>query len=148
MDKDIIRTGPGTRQPALQLEFNIEEEYLKARTSGVRTRAAVTSILNQIAQTAVENQRGKILIDVRELEGRLGVLDSYYLVTRDFQHIRGIGIKKVAIIDRPLPKLSDYFLETVSHNRGFNLRIFQNPDAALDWLLGPKGPPEKTEIIP
>jgi hypothetical protein len=61
----------------------------------------------------MENQRGKILIDVRELEGWLGVFDSYNLVTKDFQRFRGKGIVKVAIVDRPLPKTRDWFLETV-----------------------------------
>jgi hypothetical protein len=109
---------------------------MMVRAAGSRTRVAVPSLVTEIARAATENQRGKILIDVRELEGWLGVFDSYNLFTKDFQRFRGMGIVKVAIVDRPLPKTRDWFLETVSHNRGFNLRIFENLEAAFDWLLG------------
>jgi hypothetical protein len=53
------------------------------------------------------------------------------------------GILKAAIVDRPLPLMRDWFLETVSQNRGFNLKIFDNPENALAWLLGPKNVPGK-----
>ncbi|MGA2502881.1 MAG: hypothetical protein ABSG01_02170 [Anaerolineales bacterium] len=137
MNKDITPTGIGTSQPVHTLTLKIEEEYMIAKAAGSRTRIVVATLVKEIAQAARENQRGKVLIDVRELEGWLGVFDSYYIVTKDFQRLRGKGIKKVAIIDRPLPKMREKFFETVSNNRGFNLRIFENPETALDWLLVP-----------
>jgi len=107
----------------------------------------VASLVTEIAQATIEHQKENVLVDVRELKGRLGVFDSYYLVTKDFQRLRGKGILKAAIIDRPLPKTRDWFLETVSQNRGFNLKIFDNPENALAWLLGPKNVPGKPVLI-
>jgi hypothetical protein len=123
-------------QPPPNLTMKVKEGYLTAHASGTRTRGVVSSLVTEIAQAAIENQCGKILIDVRELEGWLSVFDSYYLVTKDFQRLRGKGIVKAAIVDRPLPKSREWFLEIVSHNRGYNLKIFENPEAALEWLLG------------
>ncbi len=138
MSDNMIPAGPASSEPAHQLTLEIKEEYILAYGAGHRTRAAVSSLVTEIAHAAIEYKRGKILIDVRELEGRLGVVDSYSIVTEDFQRIRGKGIVKAAIVDRPLPKLREWFFETVARNRGFNLRIFENPLVALDWLLGPK----------
>jgi hypothetical protein len=138
MSEDINPVGSTNPEPTHQLTLEIKEEYLLAQISGQRTRAAVSSFVTEIAHAAIEYKRGKILIDVRGLEGWLSVFDSYYIVTDDFPQFRDKGIVKAAIVDRPLPKLSEWFFETVAHNRGYNLRIFESPVVALDWLLGPK----------
>ena len=57
----------------------------------------VASLVTEIAQATIEHQKENVLVDVRELKGRLGVFDSYYLVTKDFQRLRGKGILKAAI---------------------------------------------------
>ena len=136
MNDEMIRTGTDNPHPPYHLTLNVEKEYLMARASGSRTRAVVSSLVMEISNAAIQNQRGKVLIDVRELQGWLGVFDSYYIVTKDFHQLRGKGIVKAAIVDRPLPKMREMFFQTVSHNRGFNLRIFEDPEAALPWLLG------------
>jgi hypothetical protein len=138
MNNEKARRNATTSKATYQISLKMEEEYMMACASGSRTQLVVASLVAEIAQAAIEHRKEKVLIDVRELEGRLGVFDSYYLVTKDFQRLRGKGILKAAIIDRPLPKMGDWFLETVSQNRGFNLKIFDNPENALDWLLGPK----------
>jgi hypothetical protein len=109
-----------------------------ARATGRRTRAVVSSLVSEIAQSALEHRLGKILIDVRGLEGWLGVMDSYFIVTEDFKRLRGKGLKKAAIVDRPRPEVREWFFEVVARNRGFYVRIFTDPAAAHDWLLGPK----------
>ena len=136
MKDDTARINDAKPKPTYHISMKIEEEYMMACASGSRTRGVVASLVTEIAQATIEHQKGKVLVDVRELEGRLGVFDSYYLVTKDFQRLRGKGILKAAIVDRPLPKMRDWFLETVSQNRGFNLKIFENQETALVWLLG------------
>ena len=136
MNEKVTQIQAAKSQPPHHLTMKVEEGYMTAHASGTRTRVVVSSLVAEIAKAAIENQCGKILIDVRELEGWLGVFDSYNLVTKDFQRLRGKGIVKAAIVDRPLPKSREWFLEIVSHNRGYNLRIFENPEAALEWLLG------------
>jgi hypothetical protein len=138
MNDDSTRINAVTPKPTHQITLKIEEEYMLACASGFRTRGVVASLVTEIAQATIEHHKEEVLVDVRELEGRLGVFDSYYLVTKDFQRLRGKGILKAAIVDRPLPLMKDWFLETVSQNRGFNLKIFDNPENGLAWLLGPK----------
>lgn len=144
MNDKVMLIQTAKSQPPPQLTLKVEEGYMMARATGLRTRDVVSSLVAEIAKAAIENQCGKVLIDVRELEGWLGVFDNYNLVTKDFQQLRGKGIVKAAIVDRPLPKSREWFLEIVSHNRGYNLRIFENPEAALEWLLDQAG----TEVKP
>lgn len=143
MNDDTTRINAVTSKATYQITLKIEEEYMLACASGFRTRGVVASLMTEIAHATIEHHKEKVLVDVRELEGRLGVFDSYYLVTKDYQRLRGKGILKAAIVDRPLLLMRDWFLETVSQNRGFNLKIYDNPKNALAWLLGPKNVPGK-----
>ncbi len=142
MNNNISAKGIEIDKPSHRLELKVDAEYMVASANGSRTRVVVSSLVTEIAEAAIENKRQKVLIDVRNLEGWLGVFDSYFIITKDFQQLRGKGITKVAIIDRPLPKMREMFFEMVAQNRGFNLRIFENPEAALVWLLAPIGAPE------
>ena len=108
--------------------------HLFARASGVRTRDTVTAMTIDIFDTAIDNNLSKVLIDVNELKGKLGIFDSYRVVTLVFQSLRGKGIRKAAIFDEQVSSHREWFLETVARNRGFNLRIFANLEDALKWL--------------
>jgi CHAD domain-containing protein len=116
------------------LAIEAKGDYLYVRSHGLRTRATVTAMTMEIFDAALAKALSKVLIDVRELEGRLGILDSYFVVTDVFQKLRGKGIDKAAIVDESVSPLRWWFLETVAVNRGFNLRIFADQQKALEWL--------------
>jgi hypothetical protein len=104
------------------------------RASGVRTRSTVTAMTMEIFDIALDNRLSKVLVDVRELKGRLGILDSYLLVTEVFDKLRGKGMRKAAIVDEQVSSFREWFLETVARNRGFNFRVFTDQEDALKWL--------------
>lgn len=121
-------------QPGYTLATEVRGDHLLVRASGVRTRAAVEAITAEVFDTVLANGLAKALIDVRELKGRLGTLDSYYLVTEVFAKLRGKGMTKAAIVDRPPSPIREWFLETVARNRGYNFRMFADERDALEWL--------------
>lgn len=123
------------QQKQYTLTFENRENHLFVLSNGLRTRGTVTAMAMEIFDAALANNLSKVLIDARELDGRLGVLDSYLLVTEVFQNIRGKGIRKAAIVDEQINTLREWFLETVARNRGFNIRIFNDKEKALDWLV-------------
>jgi hypothetical protein len=116
------------------LAIEARDIYLYVRSSGVRTRATVTAMTMEIFDAALGKGLSKVLIDVRELEGRLRVLDRYFIVTDVFQRLRGQGVQKAAIVDEQASPLHRWFLEAVAVNRGFNLRVFADKQDALEWL--------------
>jgi hypothetical protein len=129
------------------LEIEAKAGHLFARASGPRTRASVTAITVEVFDAAVAHGLSKALIDVTELEGRLGILDSFLLVTEVFQRIRGRGVSRAAIVDRSVPSLGERFLETVARNRAFNFRIFADEEDALEWL-NPEGLRRRRMALP
>ena len=108
--------------------------YLYIRASGVRTRATVTAITMQVFEAAQARGFPKVLVDVRELEGQLGILDSYLIVTQVFEQLRGKVLRKVVILDEQISSPRGWFIETVARNRGFNFRVFADLEEALAWL--------------
>jgi hypothetical protein len=107
---------------------------LYVRSSGVRTRATVTAMTMEIFDAALAKGLSKVLVDVRKLEGRLGILDSYLAVTDVFQRLRGKGMRKAAIVDQQISSIRGWFIETLARNRGFNLRVFTDQEEAVEWL--------------
>lgn len=122
------------QQKGYTLAIEVKGTHLFVRASGVRTRATVTAMTLEVFDAALANDLSKVLVDVRGLEGRLGILDNYLIVTEVFQKLRGKGVRKAAIVDAPRSSLREWFLETVARNRRFNIRVFASPDEALEWL--------------
>jgi hypothetical protein len=108
--------------------------FLTARASGRRTLDAVTAMALQVAEAAEAAQAARILIDVRELEGRLGVLENYLLVRQVFERLRGMGLRRAAVVDREPHPVRGWVLETMARNSGFNLRLFSSYEDASRWL--------------
>ena len=122
------------QQKHYTLAIETRGSHLFVHARGVRTRATVTAMTMEIFDTALANRLSKILIDVRELKGRLGIMDSYLVVTEVFEKLRGKGLHKAAIVDDQIFSFRNWFLETAARNRGFDLRIFTGHEEALEWL--------------
>jgi hypothetical protein len=117
-----------------KLSIKSRGDYLHVHASGVRTHATVTAITMQVFEAALDRGFPKVLVDVRQLEGRLGVLDSYLIVTQVFEQLRGKVLRKVVILDEQISSTRGRFIETVARNRGFNFRVFADLEEALTWL--------------
>lgn len=74
----------------------------------------------------------RVLSDERELEYRLGTLDTFELAKFAAEHAPGLG--KVAIVFHPEHLADAAFYETVAVNRGMMVKAFQDYDAALAWV--------------
>ena len=121
-------------QAHYKLTIETQGDRLLAHATGDRTLDTVTAMTIEIFQAALAARISKVLVDVWELKGRLGLLDSYVVVNAVFGKLRGQGLSQAAIVDEPMPSLREWSLETIARNRGFNIRIFINREDALEWL--------------
>lgn len=119
-----------------ELQVEDRNEYLYARPIGIRTRETVSAIATEMLGACIENGNTRVMIDVRQLEGRLRTMDSFSIVTEDFPKMRGKGVYQAAVVDRQVSRARGWFFETVARNRGFNLRLFADQDTAHKWLIG------------
>lgn len=85
-----------------------------------------------IAMEKTMNVR-KQLIDLRTLEGRLGITKIYDLV-RDYP--TGRPRMKTAIIDTVQNDDTSSFHETTAYNAGLRLKFFTDINEARTWLKG------------
>ncbi len=120
---------------AYNLKFDVEGDILRVTATGQRTFENVLTMAQEIRAACVEKDRKKVLIDVRDLEGRLSEMGEYLVPAEHFPKIRDRSvITTCAIVDRGEDRDRDKFFENVAVNRGFNLQIFSDPDAAVAWL--------------
>ena len=119
-----------------RLSMKVGSDYLDVHASELRSQDTVSAITMKVFHTAIEKNLSKILIDVRELKGVFGVMDIYFLVSEGLKDLRGKGVNQVAVIDIRRSTIQGWFLETVAQNRGFNLRVFAEEEAAISWLGG------------
>ncbi len=121
------------------MEWNIvihnEEKYVEIVTRGVVDGDSTIDMAKAIAQTMRSNRLIKALIDHRNVVNVIGGTSGTYSRPKIFRLIGlTLGIK-IAEIIRPEHEGHFRFFESVCHNQGYRLSVFQEKDKALAWLL-------------
>lgn len=118
-----------------ELEIRKAEAYLHVCVTGKRTRQTVAAAAKEILTACMDHEVDKVLVDVRELEGRLSIFDARSIPVDDFPDIRRAGvIKKAVILDSEKRLWRHSFFEMVARRRGYNIRIFRDSNSAIMWL--------------
>lgn len=114
--------------------------YVTAK--GERTRATISRLVDDVMELNTRRPHTRILVDVRGFAGLLGPFEIMEVVTEDFPRIQPLGVTKIAVVDRQIPRSGEAFMETVARNRGFNMRVFDQLEDAQRWLSeGSESPP-------
>jgi hypothetical protein len=112
-----------------RIDFGIEQgaggRTLQARIQGRSSRLA-ERIGRDIAEQAKRESARQVLIDVRGLVDRLGALGTLVLAAG--------STRRVAVIDSGDHELFHPFSELKARARGYEVRYFFDPAAALEWL--------------
>jgi len=117
------------------IEIKKEENFLHARISGKRTREAVSALSKEILDASIQFEIDEILVDARDMTGRLSIFDSYLIITKEFPRLkRSVAHKKVAIVDIKENFERLRFFERVSRKLGYNIRTFIDIDLAINHL--------------
>ena len=112
-----------------------DRDILHIRAMGTRTYDSLMAIVADVMASCREQDTHKVLVDVREMKGMLSTWQALKLVTTGFSTLRDVRIlHKAAIVDLAENRERYRFLETVANNRGYNLRVFENTDEAIEWL--------------
>jgi hypothetical protein len=118
-----------------KLAIETKNDVLWVKATGTRSRETVLDMSGDVLEACVKERVKKVLIDVRELQGRLLPKDSYDIAAKHFPKIRDPNvITQAALVDLEEFRDQYRFFENVAVNRGFNLRIFPNVEDALQWL--------------
>ena len=119
---------------ALELDVRIDTDYMHVSVKGIRNRDGVVEIAKRILEICDEYEQVKILVDVREMKGRLGGLDSYNVVSIDFPELISERKLQVAIVDEDLLEDTITYFERFSQGEGLNFKVFSSTTEASSWL--------------
>lgn len=110
--------------------FYRKEGYLSFVVKGKYIFNELNDLIEVVRNKSDEFSCPKILFDFTAVEGLMPDLDKYKIGIKVAGEIT--GRIRMAIIDRP--ENINKFGETVSLNRGANVRVFNNNPLALQWL--------------
>jgi hypothetical protein len=119
-----------------KLEMTKEDGHLLARARGQRSLETVVAVAKEVVGACAKHGYDKVLVDVQNLEGQMGVFDAYAIPAEHFPLLKQLGVlKKAVIVDSEKRRERYVFFESVARGRGFNFRAFSDTDAAVKWLL-------------
>jgi hypothetical protein len=110
------------------------KDFVRTDVTGAPDLAASEKLLKEIAAACQGTPQHHVLIDVRQAERSLSVMDVFQLACslRDI----GLGVhNRIAVL---APPAADFdrarFFETVARNRGCSVGAFRDFEKAFDWL--------------
>jgi len=108
---------------------------IETKYSGIPTLESLEITIQECFRIAREKSTFLFLGDCTELSGGGSPLDMYQMA-RMYEEIPESRLVKEAIIlpisDKGIEDMK--FYETTTRNRGFNVRLFNNRQTAIDWL--------------
>jgi hypothetical protein len=117
-----------------QTSSSVNEGILEIIFTGEVTKDTVEKLANEGLFIIIENGLKNVLVDVRALKGRLGIMDTYSIVRNPSEK----PSMNCALVDLPAHEEYIKFLETTAINAGHSLRCFTDIDAARAWLNSKK----------
>ena len=114
-----------------KINYQIKNDFLRVELSGNYPLEKFKEISADIDKVIDENDISKVLVDLREFEGRFGVFDGINHIENFREESKFL---QFAILDIPDHKEKNDFFENASFNRGYKLLFFYNEDEAFKWL--------------
>jgi len=109
------------------------EGVIEVRSSGTVALEELLQTRRAVARLLEEHGAAGVLIDARELSVLPENIDMFDFGA-GFQQESAYHDRRLAIVSSADVRESVEFFETVTRNRGVNVRVFDSIDAAKSWL--------------
>ena len=133
MIKDTRGQKVDEKVSSYHLETHEREGYLHAKVSGPRTPENAQRFLKEAYEECLRTGRVALLLEMGLTGPPLDMASVFRVIANrapDGAKLRRIAYVEPAPTDIP----SALFAETVANNRGVNVRLFKDLDAADRWL--------------
>ena len=129
---------------SIRQEMHFESGVLKVDARGEFSLDEAKRAFLEMLEAVAQFQAEKVLFDGRNLKGEPARIERfYYGYFAATETIRLIGMKRMRqapqfayVINEPLRDPQRYG-ETVAVNRGMNVKTFETPEEAFEWLERP-----------
>lgn len=114
-----------------QISFSVNDGILEIIMTGKLRKSEHDKMSKEVIALIDASSAKNMLMDIRNLNGRLSITETYESVRHYPSHIYSTNI---ALVD--IPENSDYqsFHENTAVNAGMKLKIFTDIVAARTWL--------------
>jgi len=121
------------------IEYLADKDIVLVRTKGRYILESETETLTAAAEKLREHKCGKCVFDHRETDVIVGTMGAYERP----EVYRTLGFDSTVYMAHVFKEITDNlkFYETVCVNRGWRVEIFDDYDAALNWLSKKKSFP-------
>ena len=126
-----------------ELSYDQERDLIVGRVQGKINPALVKAMASKFGELIASSGCLKLLNDLRGAHITRSTFDIYSMPRIVDKQGVPIGCRRALLISEPLEDFK--FLETVSLNVGQQVRIFNDPKAALEWLGAGTTPPNKAD---
>jgi hypothetical protein len=110
------------------------KDFIKTTVTGVLDFAVSRQALLDIASQIEQPGESEILVDTREAEAVLSVVDIYELGQALADH-SSLRRSKIGILTQLRDAQQVGFLEIVAANQGVHVRVFTEFEEAITWLV-------------
>ena len=118
-----------------KLTLKNQGDYLAVQATGIRSAENISAMAKEILEECNNAHVDMVLVDVRELQGKISIFDSLMIIVQQFQRLRRPRIlRKAVLVDLEERRERSGFFERAARNRSFNLRVFSDMDEARSWL--------------
>ncbi len=120
---------------ATKIKIVTARDFLEVTTDGIINITTSRQLLVDIAKAEHYPVDYELLVDFRDTQNQLSIVDVYQLATELYQHGDTFR-RKVALLVLPGINFDlASFFETCSHNRGFSVNAFMDYEKAIRWIL-------------
>jgi hypothetical protein len=120
-----------------KIVYHESDAIVETTYAGVLTVDALREAVRRTLEVSVERGTSRFLADCSRLEGGHSVLDLFDLAEELSGGNADRKLKEAVILPRKAgPAANADFWETACRNRGFNVRLFQAREVAIEWLAG------------
>ncbi len=114
-----------------ELRSALNGRILEITISGRGCKEVAREIALKVIGLVMEAKTKCVLIDVRSIQGTLGILETMDLL-RSYPH--ETPRVRTALVDKEENRRDLDFFETAAQNKGYSTRYFTDMDSARQWL--------------
>jgi len=120
---------------ATKIKIITARDFIEITTDGIINIATSRQLLADIASAEHDQTDYELLVDFRDTQSHLSIIDVYQLASELYQYGDAF-LRKVALVVTPgLNFDRASFFETCSHNRGFTVNAYTDYEQAIRWIL-------------
>ena len=110
------------------------KDFIEITADGIIDITTSRQLLADIAEAEHHHADYELLVDFRDTQSQLSILEVYQLAAELSQHGNTFHRKVALVVTPGLNFDHASFFETCSHNRGFSVNAYTDYEKAIRWI--------------